>query len=512
MPKFPRIAFPTWRSHWTCLDGLPELLTEADAILRRRADGNRAIPSLSHPKGNEDFMRAVLDLRAWAGGNPPTDTAARPQIAREIHALVRPALEAAAWARWLLLERAFLDGSMTGDLLFAALALRTMCEEVQVLHALDLNAGQLAYLASRGEGVDRERLKLFFSFARASLDALPVDTVLYGKDWPSLSFIRQRMLDLESARQKLNVYVHPNYGNHIAALFPERTAAARLLVQTMIVVYKRFFELSWSEKPISGQDASIDIIDRESWPRTVTRFKSETLLALQTAAKDPVLRSVMGLPVTRKWLASDRDDLCELLTEMEGEAPVDGLPRRTGSTSTGGGTPDSYNLWEGSRAQDVLTLAIARQAELRLSAEFPSGAPDNTDQIRWLRFNARSLEVAMMLGQVKEAAFRTQLLRQITVGNTLGILLCVRSLIEIRAFSVWVAREFGLSLGNLAARLQVKNPLPSRDAKSLDECLATFLAFQGKDREEFQESWVMHEDGVARQVRIPGCVQPRQRG
>ena len=189
----------------------------------------------------------------------------------------------------------------------------------------------------------------------------------------------------------------------------------------MIVVYKRFFELSWSEKPISGQDASIEIIDRDSWPRTVKRFASETLLGLQTAAKDPVLRSVMGLPATRRWLASDRDDLCELLAEMEGEAIVDGLPRRTGSTSKGAGTPDSYNLWEGSRAKDVLTLAIARQAELRLSAEFPSGAPDTIDQIRWLRFNARSLEVAIMLGQVKEAAFRIQLLRQITVGNTLGI-------------------------------------------------------------------------------------------
>ena len=226
IPEFPRIAFPRWRSHWTCLDGLPELLIDADAILRRRAEGNRTIPSPGHPKGSEDFTRVVLDLGAWTGGNPPTDTAARPQIASDIHALVRPALEAAAWARWLLLERAFLDGSMTGDLLFSALALRTMCEEVQVLHALDLNAGQLAYLASCSEGVDRERLKLFFSFARASLGALPVDTVLYGRDWPSLSSIRRRMPDLESVRQKLNVYVHPNYGSHIAALFPERTAAA----------------------------------------------------------------------------------------------------------------------------------------------------------------------------------------------------------------------------------------------------------------------------------------------
>jgi hypothetical protein len=50
---------------------------------------------------------------------------------------------------------------------------------------------------------------------------------------------------------------------------------------------------------------------------------------------------------------------------------------------------------------DVLNLASARRAEQVVADEFPSGAPDSTDQARWLRFNALSLGLAMLLDQVK---------------------------------------------------------------------------------------------------------------
>jgi hypothetical protein len=49
------------------------------------------------------------------------------------------------------------------------------------------------------------------------------------------------MPDLEKARASLNSYVHPNYGSHIAALFSERTSAARFLLEAMVAIYKAFF-------------------------------------------------------------------------------------------------------------------------------------------------------------------------------------------------------------------------------------------------------------------------------
>jgi hypothetical protein len=108
---------------------------------------------------------AIIIRSGWAEGVPPTDPAIRPDMARRIHAITQPALRAAAWPRWLLLERAFLDGSTAGDLLFVALTLRTMCEEVQRLHAIDLDADRLAYLAASDVTEDRERLELYWSVA-----------------------------------------------------------------------------------------------------------------------------------------------------------------------------------------------------------------------------------------------------------------------------------------------------------------------------------------------------------
>ena len=131
------IAFPSWRDHWTKLEGLAPLPAEADKALRRRAKGNHRLP----PKPNLDSREAgtaVLAMRAWANGEPPKNSSDRPLIARRIRHNLRSVWPAVLWPRWLFLEQAFLDGSASGDLLFAALTLRTMCEEVQRLHALDL--------------------------------------------------------------------------------------------------------------------------------------------------------------------------------------------------------------------------------------------------------------------------------------------------------------------------------------------------------------------------------------
>ena len=109
---------------------------------------------------------------------------------------------------------------------------------------------------------DQERLKQFLSFAWASFAPLPTDTILEGSGWPSLNSTAKAIPRLEMARAALNSYVHPNYGSHIAALFPERSSAARLLLEAVVGVYEAFFALSWSEKPISGLTLPLGIVRR----------------------------------------------------------------------------------------------------------------------------------------------------------------------------------------------------------------------------------------------------------
>ena len=149
-------------------------------------------------------------------------------------------------------------------------------------------------------------MKLFLSVAWASLDDLPQDMVLEGANWPSLKLMVTAMPELERSRKALNSYVHPNYGSHIAALFPERTAAAQLLLKAAVAVYEAFFALSWTEHPVTGYVVSTGIGTLESWPRTVERFQSHTLPEVQRRAENSALAEVMKVPAVIEWLTTEQ--------------------------------------------------------------------------------------------------------------------------------------------------------------------------------------------------------------
>jgi hypothetical protein len=301
---------------------------------------------------------------------------------------------------------------------------------------------------------------------------------------------------VESARKALNSYVHPNYGSHIAALFPERTAAAELLLESMVVLYEAFFALPWTEHPLAGDTVPTGISGLESWSRTLRRFMSHTLPEIRRADTDPALSEVMKVPELLEWLTTKRPDLEDTLRGLSATELVKDLPRQTVHAAASDEIA-GYRIWQGARAMDVLNLIIARRAEELLRDEFPSGAPDPSSQVRWLRFNALSLQLAMELDQVKAGAFKTQLLRQITQGNSLGVLLCVRSLTEHRALAVWLPRQVGASLHATAGQLRAVSPLPS-DAARIETSLAKFLSVHAAGTKEHRRAWVMHENGGVR--------------
>jgi len=319
--------------------------------------------------------------------------------------------------------------------------------------------------------------------------------ILQGKDRP-LKLIEAEMPRLEKARRALNSYVHPNYGSHIAALFPERASPALLLLEAVIAVYEAFFSLSWTEQPVRGRAVPTGIGALESWPRSVRRLQWRTLPEMQRTAGDPVLAHVIKCPALIEWLTKNRSDVTDMLRDPTAATLLEGLPQR----AAGGATRDEalhYQMWEGATAVDVLHLASARRAEQLLADEFPSGAPATTDQVRWLRFNALSLQLAMLLDQLKAALFKTQLVRQIAQGNGLGVMLCVRSLIEHRALVVWLPQKIAASLDALAGSLQAANPLP-QIAAEVEQPLVNFLIAQAKESNEERRSWVIDERGVVR--------------
>jgi hypothetical protein len=454
-------AFPTWRTSWTALDGTPPLLANADALLRRRARGNHLLPKWDVTLTAE--LRASLELEAlrrWTDGEPP-DVSKRPWIATRIYEVLAPALWTAAWPRWLFLERAFFDGSNTGDLLFSALAVRTMCEEVQRLRCVDLDATEIAELATASEGTtEYARLMAFLRMVRASLDA-PGDPRHF--DYASCSdgeFTFSASPRLRSAKQALNDYVHPNYGSHIAALYPERTEAARILLEGLIAAYDEFFALSWAEEPIAGPGISLDVAPLKSWPQTVRQFTR-----------------VFNARATVAWLTTKHTDAREMLNEPEISGLVDSL-RLSGDTArskTLEHESGRHRLWEGASERDVLFIALARCVEQRLTEEFPGGAPENSEQQRWLRFVALELQLAVKLYEIKVSSFKAQLARQTVSGNPLGILLCMRSLLEQKAIAVWLVNCLESLWAETGKRVKPADNLPLQ-AKNFEEALARFLA------------------------------------
>lgn len=489
-------AFPTWRQEWASLNGVPRLLNDADNLLRQRKAGNQRMPQRNTAAETDQLATGIAALRAWANGKPPQNREKHSEIIHLIHEAILPTLRANAWPRWLLLERAFLNASETGDLLFAALVLRTMCEEVQRLHALDLDADELAELAGSDAAEKQKRLELFLTVAWTSLDRLPSEMVMEGTDWPKLRLMARLMPGLEAARVALNSYVHPNYGSHIIALYPESASAARLLLDAVACIYRAFFALSWSGLPVFGPSRALGAGPLRSWQHSARQLLSRTLPELRRAAEDHAVSEVLKAPALTEWLRAEPEDSTRLLQTAELAPLLSDLPR----VSTGSAPADEasrYLMWAGARPTDVLQFALARQAERLLAEEFSSGAPDPGDQIRWLKFNAMSLQLAMLLDQTKAAAFRTQLVRQIAQENPIATWLCVRSLIEHRALAVWLPSQVGLSFDRLASDLEAAASLPER-ASEVAQPIANFLAAQAMKSSEEQRAWVMEEHGDVR--------------
>lgn len=494
------VAFPTWRAAWATLDGTPPLLAKVDILLHRRVRGNHLLPTLDAASTSR-LSVGIEALRRWTDGQPPAELSARPSIARNLYSAIAPALHAAAWPRWILLERAFLDGSAAGDLLFSALAIRTLCEEAQRLLSLDLNAEQIEALAASDNAMDHARFDLFLKMARASLDkpSDPLDANFTAL--PHLEWAAATRPQLQSAKQALNDYVHPNYGSHIAALFPESAVAARILLEGIVAAYDSFFALSWSELPLAGRSVPLSITPFKTWSGTVRRFtkkvlpeiKKQTLSDIEAGRVDSEVQEVFNAPSVVSWLSNKHADARTLLNDSKIAALVESLrlPGETAGRDKSDHQSTQYRLWDAASERDVLSLAMARRAEQILTEAFPDGEPERSKQARWLHFVSLALQLAIALDDLKAAAFKAQLVRQIVSGNPLGILLCVRSLIEYKAVANWLVNRLALQWAEISRRVKPDADLPTQAAQ-IEQAIAKFLTgTQGSKENELP--WTTRE-------------------
>lgn len=490
----PIKLFPRWRDLWVNLEGLREPIETAESCIDRRGSGNQNMPKWDKKLTVND--RVFEALRVWANGKSPDKSQDPEEIVNIIYANISPVLKLVVWPRWLYLERAFIDASSTGDLLFAALVLRTMCEEVQRLHAIDLNVEQLSDLAGSQDPESRKRLNEFLFVAWSYISPLPRDMIVKGVGWVDPRSIYKSIPRLKQAKASLNSYVHPNYGSHIVALYPESAAAGKLLLEAVAAVYEAFFALSWAEAPLKGRTLPLGVDAPTTWRRMVQRLKAVTIPELRRNFSDDDTAEQLSGKSALEWILSDQADLELLLADPDLASLLDTLPRKNPSDDCL--TPSqSFTSWEGARAANITDWALARQSEQLLTSEFPLGAPEPAQQLDWLKFNAQALHLALMLDRIKSEAFKAQIVRQIVSGNVIAIWLLVRSLIEQHALAIWLPNQIRISLDDLAAYAKAGENLPEAATK-VEEPLANFLAGQTKHTHEARRAWVMGKNGKVR--------------
>ena len=391
----PRKLFPTWRKTWCLHSDIDELFLEAEELFERRKKGNQKFPILSE-QAFADADDATAALLLWVDGKPPpSEVGPLGEVAQSIYSKAWPLLRAAAWPRWLLLERAFYDASDTGDLHFSALTLRTMCEEIERQRLLDLNRLQFVRLAQSDLATDRDLFLSILRSASANLAGLSQDDLnLPATDNRSEVIVRDTELD--KARASLNDYVHPNYGNDVVALYPERPTAARILLSAVVAKYRAFFDLSWSEQPLKG-DSRPTPVQSLSWPRAARDVVSRILPATRG------LVQTLEIPNALDWLTLHHNIASKELELPEAIKLLDTLPM---AVKAGDRTIAERLRAGGATPNVLLNLSLARRSETLLAKEFPNGAPSVNETDRWFSFISRAIELILFVYEIKRSIFQ----------------------------------------------------------------------------------------------------------
>jgi hypothetical protein len=487
--------FPTWRKTWCEHSDMDKLFREAEEPFKRRKKGNQKFPILSG-LAFAQADDATAEMLLWADGKfSPTEVGPSGEVAQLIYRKAWPLLRAAAWPRWLLLEQAFHDASDAGDLHFSAITLRTMCEEIERQNLLDLDQSQFVSLAQSDFATDRELFLIIVKSACANLAALSQNDI----DLPVVDSRSEKIArdtELNKARISLNDYVHPNYGSHVVALYPERPTAARILLNAVAVTYRAFFDLSWSEQPLKGDSRPTPVQDL-SWPRAARDVVSRAL----PAARDLV--QTLEIPNALDWLTRHHNGATKDLLSPEAIKLLNTLPM---AAKTGDQTIAENTRWAGATPNALLNLALARRSESVLTRHFPNGAPPAQETDRWFVFLSRAIELILLVNEVRETSFKMQLVKQLAQRNPLAIELCVRSLIEHRATVAILPVKLTKHWLEAAKRFQPGGNIPS-SILSMDSTITKLLAGRRDSAEPLLPFATREDNAPITSISLPTLVK-----
>ena len=470
-------VFSSWRLVWNQNENTKNLGDVADSLAQRR---NHLLAGSGEVR---DLQRFAPRLRAFRFLRQERAEQLKEKDPGFLYhsyvsgiAELTPILEAARWGRWLLLEEALGDAMQYGDLLFGALALRTQIEDLGTLLRLEQIERQVQdETAMRSDafmpGADVSAIEEIVDFLwERFLPRFESPTTEEMGARKRNTPVIQLPNELYGSVTALNDYVHPNYGSHMAAIFPETSALGKILLTAFNAVYDTFFNLDFvKQSPIRPVHGALN--SPVSYVKVQRRFIERTLPRLTR-----VLQKTRGYP--EEWapqpfrIFTDRlkretnqdgitaDSLLQLDNGPEHQNRLQ-EKRSTLRSLCSAVVPDrewsTEEILRFAEKHTVPTVALntvmwvmlAHMRDLghRLEVEakqlpvevlFPRQPPFD----RWIGFTRDAIQLAVLATHRKIELMRFAAVRMINQRNSLGAILCARSLLEHYAVAKTLAERF----------------------------------------------------------------------
>lgn len=505
--------FTSWRPIWSGDATTVDKLGRLDALRDRRARGNHHLPQVP-------AKQALLRARELFGTLDAAYRLPSPPAAGQLqawHAVLAPVIEAERWGRWLHLENALEIASRTGDLLFSALLLRSMCEEILRLIVLEYPS-RSPYLTFKSDD-DARRAWLAGALLAIGPCAGSIEKSIAPDEPHYFDAALGTAADsiLKARARALNDYVHPNFGSHVLALFPEQSAADSVLLDALVDVYEAFLSMPWAaaERSLPGTPLPDPYITMPS--KLVVRLQDRILPDIRKALRQPIDTASLRLPELAQWLCrSDWDDDASrcameeagLLDNLEGLVATDDAAKTGAMTSQVLTLSEQDGLpWRHPRTLFLIGLSMARRADHRLqeAGKHPESASIGTSA--WLTRTAHAVNLAVTSTLVKIDLLVVQTLCQVASRNQLGSVFCARSLLEHLAVIDWLAGRLASHWDAISRRAR-DGTLSQEHLRSMDAHLARVLTGT-KGSLEDDRQWGPHwvEDDDPRSLNVFSAVK-----
>ncbi|MDP2607231.1 MAG: hypothetical protein Q8S00_32240 [Deltaproteobacteria bacterium] len=428
-----------------------------------------------------------------------------------------------------------------GDLLFGALVLRTQIEDLGTLLRLEqiqgqLRAERLANSEASEVGVSlpsiEEMLDFLWERFLPRFESPGVEEM--GAKKPNAPVIELPNELYESVRA-LNDYVHPNYGSHMAAIFPETSASGSILLTAFNTAYDAFFKLDFVQQcpvravhgapshPVSYVKALRRFIER-SLPR-LTRVLQKTRGYPEEWAPQP-----FRIFTDRLKRETDRDGITadSLLQLDNGPERQNRLQEKMSTLRSlcSAVVPDrewsTEEILRFAEKQTVPTVALntvmwvmlAHMRDLghRLEVEakqlpvevlFPRQPPFD----RWIGFTRDAIQLAVLATHRKIELMRFAAVRMINQRNPLGAILCARSLLEHYAVAKSLAERFNSDVKSIEQEARSGRDVVARFDR-LEQDIGRFLIGTMATSEletKWKERW--NRLGITKKLNIAAEVE-----